>query len=465
MCTDTRLIYNKYSARSVRVSCGKCPSCLQEKANKRTQRIRNEIANNCFQGVFVTLTYKNEFIPYIIPSEVADNRVVVYRDNSVRHYKGRTLFDNRLRVLDEFWVSELLVTDSELSKLKPFKGQNEKVGVIYYEDLKNFIKRLRVYYERKENVKLTEDNFTYFACSEYGPQTLRPHFHILFCIGGEVTFDSLQRAVVACWPFADRGRTAKYVQRAKKVASYLASYVNSSDFVSGILRANTFRQRCSYSKGFGVHCNEFSLQGIIEKIEQNNLRYSVEQTINGVPCLSSLVVPQHVVNRYFPKFKGYCRLNDYEIRCLLSSPNCLASFISRKYPVLAYSKIELHEWRVCLFNAYKRFCDYFKLSFDYGWELYIYYYIRCHNLRSSHVLSDSYNVLQQGLKLGEFYENAIELVNGFVHTLEPFEVLELDPNKRKDIVLKTASLNRLFDLKRKDRKVINGSMALYGHNV
>ena len=64
MCTNTRLIRNAYTGKAVRVSCGKCEACRQQKAALRANRIRNH-SRFGYVSLFVTLTYSNDYLPYI----------------------------------------------------------------------------------------------------------------------------------------------------------------------------------------------------------------------------------------------------------------------------------------------------------------------------------------------------------------------------------------------------------------
>ena len=61
-------MYKRYIVNAIGqqllVKCGSCPSCLQEKAISRSNKIRNEY-NGANVAYFVTLTYRNASIPYI----------------------------------------------------------------------------------------------------------------------------------------------------------------------------------------------------------------------------------------------------------------------------------------------------------------------------------------------------------------------------------------------------------------
>ena len=68
MCTHMRSIWNPYSRKNVLVKCGKCEACQQEAACRRANRIRNHVHDGNIQ-LFITLTYSNDFVPYVKFSE------------------------------------------------------------------------------------------------------------------------------------------------------------------------------------------------------------------------------------------------------------------------------------------------------------------------------------------------------------------------------------------------------------
>ena len=69
MCTNCRYIFNRYIRKSILVPCGKCEACQQDKANKRAQRIRNNVQDGMLT-LFATFTYANDYLPYILRSDL-----------------------------------------------------------------------------------------------------------------------------------------------------------------------------------------------------------------------------------------------------------------------------------------------------------------------------------------------------------------------------------------------------------
>ena len=458
MCVNTRLIRNGFTRKTVRVSCGKCEECKQDKALARANRIRCN-ASAGFICLFVTLTYKPEYIPYILRSELTDGiEVNIYRDASVRLYRGRQVVDHRRCLLDTVYVTDKVSFDSVPH---PRKSPSDYIGVCYYKDVQDFIKRLRINLERDyEN----DIRFTFYSCSEYGGISKRPHFHLLLFIRPDDE-EAVRLAIAKSWLYADISRTQKYIEVARDAASYVASYVNCGFADDSLLAYHSFKPRHSYSKGFGVSLECFSLGKILEKVRERNLRYNVQRVVDGIPCVSNVPVPQYVINRYFPHFKGYSLLTDNEIREFLLRTEELCSLVERKSYLFNFSRTERHEIAVRFSNIF----TYFKENLGWSYERFCIDYpsLYCDvwNLHKSNVLEDSYRIVDR-VGIGNFYENANELVTGVVRSdIVPDSSFQTDPNKRKDIVNRNASMVSLYYKLQKNKSVVNYAMVHQGHNV
>lgn len=119
--------------KHVPVPCGKCEACLARRARDWMIRLREEMKDSSY-ACFVTLTYDDEHLPR----------------------EDRKVYD---------WTIDQLVT---------FKD----VPVHRVRDCQLFLKRLR---RDNPDVKIR-----YFLVSEFGPKTLRPHYHaIIFNLSRE----------------------------------------------------------------------------------------------------------------------------------------------------------------------------------------------------------------------------------------------------------------------------------------
>ena len=89
MCTNQRLITNRYTGKNLYVKCGHCPACLQEKAAHRVRRIK-DTSQDGYIKVMVGLTYSRGTSPYVDRNEAylfskgKLPELNVYRDSSFR---------------------------------------------------------------------------------------------------------------------------------------------------------------------------------------------------------------------------------------------------------------------------------------------------------------------------------------------------------------------------------------------
>lgn len=467
MCLNARYIFNPYSRRKVLVNCGKCKACLQEKACARSNRIRNNIYDGEI-ALFVTLTYKNEFVPYVRKSDLClpGLDVDIYRDSSCRlvfsKKKGLyTRLDSNVCILDSTYVPcEVRSIDLVKSLQSLRHGDVDKVGVCFYPDFQNFLKRLRQILKRDFNY---EGKFNYFVCSEYGETFKRPHFHALLYIR-QNDEEMFRHSILKAWPYADSRRAAKYIEVAKDVASYVSSYVNGNLNLFPLLSLPKFAPQHHMSKGFGVGLDAFSLPAILYKIDIRDLHFYRRQKDIGKSSNDSVLIPQYVLNRYFPRHKGFSRLTTSQLYGLLLDPSRaseLNEYVLGNY-LYSYSPIETYRIYVSLENAFRRFNRITNLNrFDYA-----YYYVNAWTLSALTSLKDSLVGVETFEEWNDFYLNALD---GFYDpsicpTLD-VSSLQLNPNQRSDAVEKNNHFLELYQKLDKSRKVVNYVMSANGHNV
>lgn len=469
MCQNVKYVNNKYIHRNLLVDCGKCPACQQKKAAARANRIRNTVAdgNIC---LFVTLTYKNEFVPYIVRDDlsVGYNDVSVYRDKTCRynrHGKGDD-YSQSLDVSDGCTVGvvkDLYVhSQHQIDKLLDLnRSVSGRVGVCWFRDVQNFNKRLRQILKRNYGFK---ESYQSFCCSEYGSTSQRPHFHLLLFIPKDFE-NTFRSAIVKAWPYADSDRTAKFIEVARDCASYVSSYVNCGSDVSEILQTSSFRQKHSYSKYFGLGVKSFSLPEILKKVDESDLRYYSTVNIGGVANVVGFPIPKYVINRYFPVFKGFTRIAPDALDGVLLCPERLFEYKES----LDYSSIDIYRIKVLLDNAFKKYNiitgnNRFDFVIDFK---------RVWTCRKSTVLRDSLQSVSDVNEWKSFYDNNLDLFPTFTtfgvhkgvsaptlfslgYNLEDFQ---LNPNMIESRVKETARLSSLYFAMCKQRKVTNYVMS------
>lgn len=238
-CQHPHTVVNKYTNESVVVSCGRCPSCILRRSGIQTNLLTTYSAQ--FRYVyFVTLTYAPCFLPTLEVSiietctdDIADVPCVpdindldpgdpntylfgfrsVPRSASVRLKNStveRTFKDPEVRFTYGMKPKELL---SILEKIK--HNVPNRIPYVCNRDLDLFLKRLRSYYP--------DEKLRYYAVSEYGPTTLRPHWHLLLFSNSERFSETVLENVSKAWSY---GRCDASLSRGF-AAPYVASYVNS----------------------------------------------------------------------------------------------------------------------------------------------------------------------------------------------------------------------------------------------
>ena len=374
MCRKKHLIYTR-KGKPLVVDCGHCDECRQAKANRYTQLIRNESIGNGYITFFLTLTYNNKFIPYVNLDEIRndigflDHRdldVNVYRHCSVRRVRLHgNVYGNReyvCRCIDTLTLEDTSFVDIE--KLRPYRipsiNKNgvkhyvlnkNKVGILYLPDIQNFFKSLKIDYERSENRKL---EISYFYVGEYGPDTLRPHFHVAARVPVKDK-DKFPAYVCKNWKFCDWtvNRQSKCIQIARNCASYISSYVNQHTYLSKIYDQKALRPFCSHTKFYGRNNGNFSFYKILESFYRRDLHYTQRYYLRDSCVDRELLLPSYVIEYFFPKFKGYSSLSTDELRSIYFDPYQLRNYCKRLGYSSRYDKIEFYEF---LESFKKRHC-------------------------------------------------------------------------------------------------------------
>lgn len=481
MCTNQRLIKSPYMRRPMYVKCGYCPACMQEKAQKRVNRIHNT-ANSEFVCFMVALTYSQHCAPYILRSDMENlvshnvSSIPIYRDCKVRKVRKPSDFNDYNQVYKFIYERQLLdeldYVDTSMNSsegLKDLKKEEGKIGICVYKDYQDFAARFRLNLKRHYNY---ENELFIYACSEYGVKSLRPHFHLLI-FGNKADKEKLRNAIYESWPFSNLRRFPKAVQESYRSASYVASYVNSDSKFPRFFKVYK-RPKHSYSKGFGTLNPDFELSKILEKIERGYLAYSCLKNINGIPTKYDVPIPSYVLNRFFPKFKGYARISvpsllsyferirnyDYDLFWTTSRMTNHGEPIEIEHRLIEY----LVDDEICkvwttLNNAYLRFK---KLLPDYGLDFTIYslLHIRAWSAYNSTLLR--FQMENEDVPLEEHFDNLDDYIDrpncsNFFRLvgIEPSKIKSTNPNMFFSVINHTAKKEGFFYKHIKHRRVSN----------
>ena len=280
-CQHPRTVVNKYTHESVVVPCGHCLSCVLRRSGVQTNLLTTYSAQ--FRYVyFVTLTYAPRFLPTLQVSvieactdDIADVPCVpnindldaddpntylfgfrsVPRSASVKLKSStveRTFKDPEIKFSYPMKPKDLL---SLLDKIKHYIPN--RIPYVCNRDLDLFLKRLRSYYP--------DEKLRYYAVSEYGPTSFRPHWHLLLFSNSDRFSKTVCENVSKAWSYGrcdaslSRGFAAPYV------ASYVNSFVALPDFYTQMPKV--VRPKSFHSIGF-TESNLFPRKVRIAEIDE-----------------------------------------------------------------------------------------------------------------------------------------------------------------------------------------------------
>lgn len=158
------------------VPCGKCYACLYNKTSDWTLRLQKEYESTFNEGgdtLFVTLTYDENHL-------------------TLRTFEGRAY------------------------------------GVVVKRDIQTWLKRLRK--------RISPCKVRYFCCAEYGPRTLRPHYHVIL-FGYPYDLSRAKDDIVKTW-----SKGFVVVKKVKPTHfAYCAKYCSSYTLLPDYLRHKSVR--------------------------------------------------------------------------------------------------------------------------------------------------------------------------------------------------------------------------------
>lgn len=331
-CQHPRTVVNKYTHEPVVVPCGHCPSCILRRSAIQTNLLTTYSTQ--FRYVyFVTLTYAPCFLPTLEVSviesctdDIADvpcfpdindldaddpNTYLfgfrsVPRSASVKLKNStveRTFKDPEIRFSYPMKPKDLLSILGKINHNIP-----NRIPYVCNRDLDLFLKRLRSYYP--------DEKLRYYAVSEYGPTSFRPHWHLLLFSNSERFSQTVCENVSKAWSY---GRCDASLSRGF-AASYVASYVNSfvalPDFYTQMPKV--VRPKSFHSIGF-TESNLFPRKVRIAEVDEVTNK-----------CLDGVCVERngkfHTIKptwpyllRLFPRFSDAIRKSPSSIYQLLSA--------------------------------------------------------------------------------------------------------------------------------------------------
>lgn len=361
-CLHPRKIENKYTHEIMYVPCGTCISCLCRKSNLQTSVV-SDYSSKFRYTYFSTLTYNRDFLPTmrvtrleefcddnghsdtrqsdkpwsvgnpddIVPVgfTVVDRNIIITHDGA-----GRTRrinddpfsFVSNMRLSDirdiliknngHYDFSRKCVTYPPIDECTPY------ISYAVYRDIDLLMKRLR---RNIESLNLSQNaKISYYIVSEYGPRTLRPHWHVLFFFDSDELSKEFIELVSQSWSLGNCDTSLSV----GSCASYVASYVNSYVCLPDLYRTRPIlKPRCRHSKGI-VPNQQFPSKGDV-----GDLQNIAVTCLDGIRIArdgdSKTILPTtSYLLRLFPRFSDVSFKSPSEVYRLLlsvleSSDRCL----------------------------------------------------------------------------------------------------------------------------------------------
>lgn len=329
-CQNPRTVVNKYTHEPVVVPCGCCPSCVLRRSAIQTNLLTTYSAQ--FRYVyFVTLTYAPCFLPTLevlivetCTDDIADVSCVPNIDDLDAGDSNTYLFGFRsvprsASVKVKNSTVERVFKDPEVRFSYPMKPKEllsildkinhnipNRIPYVCNRDLDLFLKRLRSYYP--------DEKLRYYAVSEYGPTSFRPHWHLLLFSDSELFSKTICENVSKAWSYGrcdvslSRGFAAPYV------ASYVNSFVALPDFYTQMPKV--VRPKSFHSIGF-TESNLFPRKVRVAEIDE-----VADKCLNGVRVerdgyFRTIKPTWPYLLRLFPRFSDSIRKSPSSIYQLL----------------------------------------------------------------------------------------------------------------------------------------------------
>lgn len=471
MCTNQRLITNRYTGTTLYVPCGHCKACQQAKAQRRKRRILNNNKSG-YIALSVMLSYDNFSVPFVWRSDVLeaqnhcpcptdDWHIKVHRRCVDRYVRRGANYGLRLgRKLEDVVLENKCVNfkKCDMSHLKDLNKRKNRIGVLYYKDIQDFNKRLKQELIRNRN---HDGKYSYIAVGEYGEHTLRPHWHLLiFCRISDVEIfrDSCRK----CWTYGNMRRERR-IEVAKNMAGYIASYVNRGNIFPAFLAEN-FPPKTHYSQGFGCSNSAFSCYSIISKAKRGDLSYVVKSSLSPTGY-TNVLIPKYAINRFFPIFKGNTRISDSTLHDVLQFRNGHRLCKDPNFQKIGYSDRELDSISILLQHCFERYLDATGLDCTQFADDYMMVY-RCYQsnlIKNNHCALQAAPLVERYFNLNELYLNKTSGKNYCFGDFPDF--VEVDPNKFVSVIQETERLTEYFDNYCKYKGVNNAVMSVSDSQV
>lgn len=306
-CEHPLRYFNKYLGYELTTPCRHCFACLNQKnfSNKSLIDVHSQSFKYC---AFITLTFNQSCIP------LSD----IFRDD-----KGITYLVN---TDGEIISSTNKMSDDDVYRLKQKVYKNKgfyhfpfgKIPVLDYSYLRSFLvllrqaikqKRMRHYLSKSEqkqfnksyilsvNPFISNETFTHYSCGEYGPNSFRPHFHLLLFFQDRATLEAIRYHLPKVWKYGN----TDFELTTGNASTYLASYASANTCLPSIYQGFQVRPKSRHSIHFGFDTFEGFKQALYEQRLSFSDKFDIQ--VNGRTTSQSFTTSYKTF--LFPRCQGY----------------------------------------------------------------------------------------------------------------------------------------------------------------
>lgn len=299
-CISPVVVKNNSTGEKMIVGCGKCCACRNQKNSQLALQCKLESKSNS-ETWFITLTYDQQHIPLMKP-------MAVYGEHGTKW-----MFVSTCSRLEEngLIINECSYSIGQIDQLCQKCNLDGFLGYLFPRDAQLFIKRLRKYIS-----KISNENIRFFLCGEFGPKSLRPHFHIILWFNDRQISENLVSIVNQAWQF---GRTD--TQKVNKDCSqYVAGYLNSPHTLPRVYQTGKSKPFSNHSQFLGQDVLACKKEEVYKLTPTDFVRRSVE--LNG--SVTEFSLWRSIKNRFFPRCRDYATLSHDERLRVYTLADCFA---------------------------------------------------------------------------------------------------------------------------------------------
>lgn len=322
-CLHPSYIYNKNTGHYETVPCKKCTYCVNVEASKQSRRVREEIKQHLYSVMF-TLTYDNEYIPRMEAFAGKHGEMQIRPIGRTKELHNCCPFNSKDFNGDYRFNDDTRIPWIEKNKI--VWKNNIQFATVSKKDIQNFLKRLRKKIDNL-NIPQNEKKIRYYIASEYGPTTLRPHYHGILFIDSAEVLAKIKDFIVDSWglwvkkkgtfnkyefkPFADTFLTSDNINICNpNTAFYIAEYVAGNLGLPAVLRERCTRPFHLQSKNPVIGEFKNSKEEVFASIDLGMLRKPTTFTKkDGTQKTVNLLISKDTLSTVFRKCYRYRNLS------------------------------------------------------------------------------------------------------------------------------------------------------------